>query len=50
MKSEAPLTTRMRLRTLDENIGQEHILDPGKLLRRAIFWRFSHAYKYTRTD
>jgi len=36
MQSEAPLAARMRLRTLDEYIGQEHILGPGKLLRRAI--------------
>ncbi|MBN2387036.1 MAG: AAA family ATPase [Anaerolineales bacterium] len=27
---------RMRPRTLDEYVGQEDILDPGKLLRRAI--------------
>jgi len=32
----APLATRMRSRTLDEFVGQEHILAPGKLLRRAI--------------
>jgi putative ATPase len=32
----APLATRMRPRTLDELVGQEHILAPGKLLRRAI--------------
>ena len=32
----APLATRMRPRTLDEYIGQRHILGPGKLLRRAI--------------
>src|SRR2546430_14863973 len=32
----APLSTRMRPRTLDEFVGQEHILAPGKLLRRAI--------------
>ncbi len=36
MKSEAPLAARMRPRTLNEYIGQEHILGPGKLLRRAI--------------
>ncbi len=36
MKAEAPLAARMRPRTLDEYIGQEHILGPGKLLRRAI--------------
>jgi putative ATPase len=31
-----PLATRMRPRTLDEYAGQQHILGPGKLLRRAI--------------
>jgi putative ATPase len=36
MKDEAPLAARMRPRTLDEYIGQEHILGEGKLLRRAI--------------
>jgi putative ATPase len=33
---DAPLATRMRPRTLDEVVGQRHILGPGKLLRRAI--------------
>src|SRR5438270_5301111 len=32
----APLATRMRPRSLDEFVGQEHILAQGKLLRRAI--------------
>ena len=32
----APLASRMRPRTLEELVGQEHILGPGKLLRRAI--------------
>jgi putative ATPase len=32
----APLATRMRPRLLHEFVGQEHILGPGKLLRRAI--------------
>ncbi len=36
MKSDAPLAARMRPRTLDEYIGQEHIVGAGKLLRRAI--------------
>lgn len=36
MKSEAPLAARMRPRKLEEYIGQEDILGPGKLLRRAI--------------
>jgi putative ATPase len=36
MKTEAPLAARMRPRTLDEFVGQEHIVGEGKLLRRAI--------------
>ena len=32
----APLAERMRPMTLEEYAGQEHILGPGKLLRRAI--------------
>jgi putative ATPase len=31
-----PLAARMRPRTLDELVGQEHILGPGRALRRAI--------------
>jgi putative ATPase len=34
--SAAPLATRMRPSTLDEFVGQQHILAPGKLLWRAI--------------
>jgi putative ATPase len=34
--SAAPLATRMRPHSLEEFVGQEHILGPGKLLRRAI--------------
>jgi putative ATPase len=33
---EAPLAARLRPRTLDEYVGQEHIVGPGRLLRRAI--------------
>jgi len=33
---EAPLAARLRPRTLDELVGQEHIVGPGRLLRRAI--------------
>jgi len=33
---EAPLAMRMRPRTLEEFVGQEHIVGPEKLLRRAI--------------
>lgn len=36
MAREAPLAARMRPRTLDEFIGQEPIVGPGRLLRRAI--------------
>jgi putative ATPase len=36
VSASAPLAARMRPRTLDEFVGQEHILAPGKLLRRAI--------------
>ena len=36
LKTEAPLAARMRPRTLDEYVGQQHIIGPGKLLRRAI--------------
>lgn len=34
--SRAPLAERMRPRSLDEFIGQEHLLGPGKLLARAL--------------
>ena len=33
---DAPLPARMRPRTLDEIIGQEHLLAEGKLLRRTV--------------
>ncbi|MDR3139193.1 MAG: AAA family ATPase [Treponema sp.] len=33
---EGPLADRMRPRTLDDIIGQDHIVGPGRLLRRAI--------------
>ncbi len=36
LAKRAPLADRMRPRNLDEFIGQEHLLGPGKLLRRAI--------------
>lgn len=32
----SPLAAKMRPRTLDEVVGQDHILGPGKLLRRVI--------------
>jgi putative ATPase len=36
MEKEQPLAARVRPRTLDEFVGQEHIVGPGTLLRRAI--------------
>jgi putative ATPase len=33
---DAPLAVRMRPATLDEIVGQEHLLGPGKLLRRTL--------------
>lgn len=36
LKKRAPLAARMRPRTLDEFVGQEDIVGPGRLLRRAI--------------
>ncbi len=35
-RSRQPLAERMRARSIDEYIGQEHIVGEGKLLRRAI--------------
>ncbi len=36
MEQEAPLAARMRPRTLDEIVGQDDIVGPGRLLRRTI--------------
>ncbi len=36
IRQEAPLAARMRPLTLDEFVGQEEIVGPGRLLRRAI--------------
>ena len=36
LKRLAPLADRMRPRTLEEYIGQQHIIGEGRLLRRAI--------------
>ncbi len=36
LASRAPLATRVRPRTLDELVGQEHVVGQGTLLRRAI--------------
>jgi putative ATPase len=36
LERESPLANRMRPRSLEEFVGQEHIVGPGRLLRRAI--------------
>src|SRR5688572_4527581 len=36
LRKALPLAARMRPRTLDEFVGQEHFLGPGKLLRRLL--------------
>jgi putative ATPase len=36
IERESPLANRLRPRTLEEFAGQEHIIGPGRLLRRAI--------------
>jgi putative ATPase len=36
LNHEAPLAARLRPKTLDDFVGQEHIIGEGKLLRRAI--------------
>ena len=47
LRAQAPLAARLRPRTLDEVVGQEHLVGPGRPLRRlveqdrltsAIFW------------
>ncbi|MCS7271759.1 MAG: AAA family ATPase, partial [Gemmataceae bacterium] len=35
-RAAQPLAARMRPRTLEEFVGQEHFLGPGKLLRRML--------------
>src|SRR3954466_12945301 len=36
LAAAAPLAVRMRPRTLEEFVGQQHFLGPGKLLRRML--------------
>lgn len=36
LAQDAPLAARMRPRSIDEIVGQSHIIGPGRLLRRAI--------------
>ena len=35
-RQSAPLADRMRPQTLDQYVGQGHVLAPGSLLRRAV--------------
>ena len=35
-RTPAPLADRLRPRSLDEIVGQEHLLGPGRVLRAAI--------------
>ena len=35
-EEEQPLASRLRPRTLEEYVGQTHLLGPGKVLRRLI--------------
>ena len=39
----APLAERMRPRTLDEFVGQEHVLGPGRLLRQMVEAKALHS-------
>ena len=41
-EKESPLASRLRPRTLDEVVGQRHILGEGKLLRRGRFFIYSN--------
>ena len=36
LRSQAPLAARLRPRTFDELVGQEHLVGPGRVLRKAI--------------
>ena len=36
LSREAPLAARMRPRSFDEFVGQEHIVGPGRVLRKSI--------------
>ena len=45
MEKESPLAARLRPTTLDEVVGQEHIIGKDKLLYRAAGNRKDHAGK-----
>ena len=36
LRDQAPLAARLRPRTLDDVVGQEHLVGPGKALRRLV--------------
>ena len=36
LRSHAPLAARLRPRTLDDVVGQDHLVGPGKPLRRLV--------------
>ena len=36
LRAQAPLAARLRPRTLDEIVGQEHLVGPGRALRRLV--------------
>ncbi|MGZ4765224.1 MAG: hypothetical protein ACXVH5_05205, partial [Ilumatobacteraceae bacterium] len=36
LRSQAPLAARLRPRTLDDVVGQDHLVGPGKPLRRLV--------------
>ena len=36
LEKESPLASRMRPKTLEEDVGQQHIIGEGKMLYRAI--------------
>jgi putative ATPase len=43
MKNFAPLAERLRPRTLDEVVGQQHLVGPGKVLRKMVEQRQLHS-------
>ena len=42
MEKESPLAARLRPETLDEVVGQQHIIGKDKLLYRAITVSYTH--------
>ena len=59
IERQSPLAARIRPRSLDEFVGQDEIVGPGKLLRRAIqadqlssmiFWVFCISINSSKVD